>query len=127
MTAPQVTYAYFATYVSNHDGDTIVFRVDRGRLTHGIWDSPEWTVRLYGIDTWEMVGRDKAKGQVARDFTSMVLRGAQGITVQTIHPAERPVTMEKYGRILARVWADDNDLADLLRAAGHEKILGPIV
>jgi len=125
--APAVTYAYFAKYVSNHDGDTIVFDVDRGRLTHGFWDRPQWTVRLYDIDTWEMTGKDKARGVMARDFTAMVLRGAQRITVQTIHPDLRPPELEKYGRVLARVFADNNDLAALLRAAGHEKELGPIV
>jgi len=127
MSAPQVTYAYHATYVSNHDGDTIVLNVDRGQLTHGIWDRPQWTVRLYDVDTWEMTGKDKAKGVLARDFTSMVLRGAQRITVQTIHPDLRPPELEKYGRVLCRVFADDNDLADLLKAAGHEKEIGPIV
>jgi len=127
MTAPQVTYAYKAAYVSNHDGDTIVLDVDRGQLTHGIWDRPRWTVRLYDVDTWEVTGKDKAKGALARDFTSMVLRGAQRITVQTIHPDLRPPELEKFGRVLARVFADDSDLADLLKAAGHEKQLGPII
>jgi endonuclease YncB( thermonuclease family) len=127
MSAPSVTYAYHATYLANHDGDTVMFDVDRGQLTHGIWDRPRWTVRLYGIDTWEMTGKDHPKGVLARDFTQTVLLGARRITVQTIHPDLRPPELEKYGRILAHVFADDEDLADLLRAAGHEKQLGPII
>lgn len=127
MSAPAVTYAYHAAYVSNHDGDTILLRVDRGQITHGYHDFDEWTVRLYGIDTWEVTGKDKPKGLAARDFTASVLRAARRITVQTIHPDLRPPEMEKYGRVLGNVWADDELLADLLRANGHEKVIGPIV
>lgn len=127
MTAPNVTYAYHATYLSNHDGDTAVFRVDRGQLTHGIHDVPEWTIRLFGIDTWELTGADKDKGAAARAFTTAVLSRAHTITVQTIHPDLRPPELEKYGRVLARVFVDGEDLADLLRAGGHEKVLGSIV
>jgi endonuclease YncB( thermonuclease family) len=127
MSAPVPSYAYKATYLSNSDGDTIRLRVDRGQITHGILDDPTWTVRLYGIDTWERTGKDKAKGADAKTFTASVLSMAERIIVQTIHPDLRPPEMEKYGRVLCRVWADGVLLADLLRAAGHEKQIGPIV
>jgi endonuclease YncB( thermonuclease family) len=125
--APKPSYSYHATVLAVHDGDTITARVDRGQITHGILDDPTWTIRLYGIDTWEITGKDKAKGQAARDFTATVLRAAHKVTVQTIHPDLRPPELEKYGRLLCWVWADDELLADLLRANGHEKVIGPIV
>ena len=104
-----------------------MFEVDRGRITHGISDTPEWTVRLYGIDTWEMTGPNKDKGAAARAFTADVLTRAHIITVQTIHPDLRAPELEKYGRVLAAVWVDDDLLSDLLRAGGHEKQITPIV
>lgn len=127
MPAPRPNYAFHARYLSNHDGDTMVFEVDRGQLTHGIHDTPEWTVRLFGIDTWEMTGADRDKGAAAKAFTQDALTRAHTITVATIHPDLRPPELEKYGRVLAAVWVDDDLLSDLLRAAGHEKQLRPIV
>jgi endonuclease YncB( thermonuclease family) len=127
MTAPAPSYSYHATVIAVHDGDTATFRVDRGQITHGIKDDPTWTIRLFGIDCWELSGKNAAKGAKARDFTASVLHGAKLITVQTIHPVLRPPALEKYGRVLADVWADDALLADLLRANGHEKVLGSVV
>jgi endonuclease YncB( thermonuclease family) len=127
MTAPPPSYSYHATFLSNHDGDTIEFQVDRGQITHGIHDTPVWTVRLFGIDTWEMTGVQKDKGAAAKAFTHDVLTRAHTITVQTIHPALRAPELEKYGRVLCSVWADDELLSDLLRAGGHEKQIGPII
>lgn len=125
--APRPNYAHHATVLSVHDGDTITFRVDRGQITHGITDDPTWTVRLFGIDTWELSGAHKEKGAAARAFTADVLSKAHTITVQTIHPDLRPPALEKYGRVLAAVWVDDDLLSDLLRAGGHEKQIVPIV
>lgn len=127
MPAPHPNYAFHATVLTVHDGDTVRFSVDRGQITHGIHDTPEWTVRLHGIDTWELTGPNRDKGAAARAFTASVLSKAQVITVQTIHPDLRPPELEKYGRVLAAVWADDELLSDLLRAAGHEKHIPPIV
>lgn len=121
MSAPEVTYAYQASYISNHDGDTYDLRIDRGKLTHGIWDTPVWTVRLFAIDTWEVTGPNKVKGFLARDFARDVLVGASRIVVQTIHPALRPPELEKFGRVLVYVWANGQAMEDLLRANGHEK------
>jgi endonuclease YncB( thermonuclease family) len=125
MTTPRPNYAHHATVVSVHDGDTITFRVDRGQITHGITDDPTWTVRLFAIDTWELTGPDKLKGQAAKAFVLAALAGAHTITVQTIHPDLRPPELEKYGRVLAAVWVDDELLSDLLRAGGHEKQIPP--
>jgi len=127
MPAPRPSYSYHATVLTVHDGDTATFRVDRGQITHGIHDVPEWTIRLYGIDTWELTGKDKAKGQAAKAFTQDALSKAVVVTVQTIHPDLRPPELEKYGRVLCAVWVDDELLSDLLRAAGHEKVIPPIV
>lgn len=117
MAAPEPSYAYKATLLTVHDGDTFDLRVDRGRITHGILDDPTWTVRLFGIDCWEL---KQPMGPAARDFTLLQLQHGQ-IVVQTIHPDLRPPALEKYGRVLARVFVGDDDLADLLRSAGFEK------
>lgn len=118
MSAPIPNYAHRATFIEGHDGDSFWLSVDLGVNTHGIRFVMPMYVRLYGIDTWELT---QPKGVAARGFTIASLAGAQQITVQTIRPDGRQVGEEKYGRFLARVWADDAELADLLRAAGFEK------
>lgn len=129
MSAPVPNYACRARYLGGHDGDSFWLRVDRGQLTHGYKDDPSWYVRLAGIDCWEITGRPHpkdpthAKGRAAYDFTDAVLIKAKVITVQTLHPDDplKSPDLEKYGRVLAHVWVDDQLLADLLRENGHEK------
>lgn len=128
LTAPIPNFAHAASYIATHDGDSFWLRVDRGQLTQGIKDDPTWYIRLFGIDTWEVGGPkhpldlDRARGRAAKDFTALTLTATHRIIVQTIHPDLRPAELEKYGRILARVWVDGVLLEDLLRADGHEKV-----
>jgi endonuclease YncB( thermonuclease family) len=129
VSAPVPSYAYKASYLSGHDGDSFWLRVDRGILTHGIKDDPSWYVRLFGIDTWEISGpkhpldMDRSKGFAAAQATHQWLKAAKEIIIQTIHPDDRPPDLEKYGRVLARVWVDGQLLSDMLRRDGHEKVI----
>lgn len=128
MTPPVPNYAHKATFLSGHDGDSFWLRVDFGMSTHGVKLELPIYVRLYGIDTWEIPPAkgtkndpDFKKGHLAADFTSMTLVAAKKIIVQTLKPDGHNLEEEKYGRWLARVWADGDELPDLLRAGGHEK------
>jgi len=118
MTAPVPNYAHWATFEGAHDGDTFTLRVDFGKFSSGVRLAIPLTIRLYGFDAWEL---GQPLGPAARDFTTATLAAAKRITVATIKPDGGPVGLEKYGRFLARVWVDDTELADLLRANGYEK------
>ena len=120
MVAPIPNYAHKATFVKAHDGDSFWLNVDFGQLTMGVKLELPMYIRLWGIDTWEL---SQPKGPEARDFTTLKLSTAQKITVQTIKPDGTQVGLEKYGRWLARVWADDDELQDLLRSNGFEKVI----
>lgn len=113
-----VTWTHPATFVEpkaleRPDGDTFRLRLDLGTYC-GVRVDPVVRVRLEGIDTWEM---SQPGGAAARDFTLGALRAATDIVVQT----RRTVADETLGRVVARVWVDGADLAELLRAGGHEK------
>lgn len=125
MTAPLPNYVHRArlAHVDElagrsdpvHDGDTFYLRLDLGTYA-GTRIDPVIRVRLAGIDTYEL---REPLGPAARDFTRARLE--QGpVTAAT----EKPVVLfagETLGRVVARVWIGDSDLADLLRAAGYEK------
>lgn len=98
------------------DGDTFHLRLDLGTYV-GVRVDPVVRIRLAGIDTWEL---HQPNGLEARAFTlTQLLRGVP-VTVAT----EKPIVSaagETLGRTVGRVWIGDDDLADLLRAAGFEK------
>lgn len=112
MTPPLPNYAHTAKLLQEHDGDSFWLAVDFGRLSHGVNLILPLYIRLADIDCWEL---DQPKGIEARDYTSWILKSAGTITVQTFKD------LEKYGRVLCRVWADGDYLPDLLRAHGMEK------
>lgn len=125
---PQPNYCHHASWLAPHDGDSFWLSVDFGKLTAGVRLTLPLYFRLYGIDTWEIPSAAKSpldpgyeKGYAARDFTAATLAGAKEILVQTIRPTATTASEEKYGRVLADVWADGRLLSELLRQAGHEK------
>jgi endonuclease YncB( thermonuclease family) len=118
VSAPTPNYAHRATFLKGHDGDSFWLQTDFGMNTHGVRLSLPLYCRLYGIDALEL---SQKGGADARDFTNAALSSAKVITVQTIKPDGTYVGDEKYGRWLVRVWVDDQELADGLRAAGYEK------
>src|SRR6185295_17672657 len=85
------TTPFVARVVSVADGDTI--RVRDGR-------SGDWTVRVEGIDCPESGQRF---GGVARRFTRVAVFD-QVVTI-------RPMTRDRFGRIVARVIHDGKDLS----------------
>lgn len=100
---------YRAEYVDNYDGDTVTLRLDV---------YPGWykraSIRLRGVDTPEIRGdceAERARAVEARDRVRTLLRRVAEIEV-TIHD------IGKYGRPIADVVADGDDLADLLIRSG---------
>lgn len=131
MTPPVPNYVHYARLARPdeipkraqpvHDGDTFYLRVDLGTYTGNMRIDPVIQIRLKGIDTYELGDEVGDIGQAARDFTRQQLSGAGIVTVAT----EKPIVHTPFGttlsRTIAQVWVDDDDLADLLRAAGFEK------
>src|SRR6266498_3911003 len=118
MPAPVPNFAHPAFFLQGHDGDSFWLRVDFGMNTHGVRLILPLYVRLYGVDAVEL---SSPTGPAAAGFTTSTLAAAARIVVQTIKPSGSPVGEEKYGRWLCRVWCDDDELADLVQAAGFEK------
>lgn len=106
------TYAgpYRAAVTRVIDGDTVEARV---RLWPGIeYAGP---VRLSGVDAPELHARrpcERQAAQRARDYVAALLGGAGVITL-------RAVSVDKYGRPLARITVDGDDLTARLIATGH--------
>ena len=102
-----------AQFLGNYDGDTITVRA-------WIWPrhSVETGVRLAGIDAPELRGRcdaEKQAARAARDRLREMLTGARKIEL-------RDIEEDKYGgRVLARVFADDQDLAARMIGEGHAR------
>lgn len=102
MKAPEL-YNYRATVVSVYDGDTITVDVDLGfRLK-----SERMKLRLYGIDTPEMRGAEKAQGTVVRDWLREQILNKQ-IVMKTYRDSTG-----KYGRYLATIYIEDETTGEL--------------
>lgn len=104
-------YEYRAEYVSNYDGDTIRFMVDLG---FGI--NYKLKVRVARIDTPELRSRDKIlkeKAYEAKDRVKELLESAGEIILKTNKDRKG-----KYGRYIAEVLFDGNNLSDLLLNEG---------
>lgn len=104
---------YPAEVVRVIDGDTVVLRV---RLWPGIeYAGP---VRLADVDTPELRARqdcERHAARAARDFVARRLAAARRVEVSGVQ-------IDKYGRPLARVWVDDEDLASALVRDGHGRL-----
>ncbi len=88
-------------YRGCYDGDTCYFDLPEGA---------NLPVRLLGVDTPERKGRcpeEKVLALAAKGFSEGALRSARQIEL-------RRAGKDKYGRILARVLLNGQDLADLL-------------
>jgi len=86
-------YFYKAHVVSVYDGDTLTARIDLGFDT-----SVQHKLRLSGIDTPEIRGRDRVQGLKVRDIVRELVLG-KDIFVETVQDKQG-----KYGRYLAVVW-----------------------
>jgi endonuclease YncB( thermonuclease family) len=93
-----------------YDGDT--FFVDIVNYPDLV--GKDIAVRIYGIDTAEMRGGTpeiKAKAKLAKEYLKMILRNAKNIEL-------RNVKRGKYFRIVADVYADGNNVAEMMLKAG---------
>jgi len=93
-------FFYEAEVVKVIDGDTIDLMIDLGfDIHHAV------RVRLYGLNTPESKTSDeleKARGLAAKSYTSDWIKKTDRIFIQTVKDKT-----EKYGRILAKVYADE--------------------
>lgn len=109
MSVDASLYVYRAVVRSVYDGDTI--RVDWD-LGASIWMRNE-PIRLYGIDAPELRGEEREAGLAARDWLRERIDGKE-IVMRTIKDAKG-----KYGRYLAVVFREGEDINAALVAAGH--------
>lgn len=91
-------YFYENVYVTKvYDGDTITVDIDFGMDVC----LKNLKIRLYGIDSPELRGKDKEIGKVSRDFLkSLILK--KTIVLETIKDKKG-----KYGRYLGIVYLKD--------------------
>lgn len=92
-------YQYRALVTKVYDGDTITVDIDLG---FGTWQKGQ-KIRLYGIDTPEVRGTERAAGLVSRDW----LRNAilDTIIVVKTHKDKKG----KYGRWLGDIYLNQYD------------------
>jgi len=105
-------FCYRAVVRSVYDGDTIRVDIDLG-LDTWVHNVP---LRLYGIDTPEMRGEERPEGVKVRDYVRERIHNANKVTVETIKDRKG-----KYGRWLAIVWLDDENLNQTLVRTGRAR------
>ena len=92
------------------DGDTVVLNIDLGFSL-----KIEQVVRLYGINTPEMVGESRNAGMLAKAYMYGMIPPMSDVTVKTIKPND------KYGRYLAEIYqiGDPVSVNQKMITAGH--------
>jgi micrococcal nuclease len=108
MIAPN--YSYRARVRSVYDGDTIRVDVDLG---FGIW-AQDTALRLLGLNAPEVRGSEREAGLAVRD--ALLRRIPVGSEIMIVTKKDKT---EKYGRMLATLWHDGENLNDWLLAEGH--------
>jgi endonuclease YncB( thermonuclease family) len=117
------TLASFSAHAANYGSAVVaeitsVYDADTFRVNIANWPAiagERIPIRVRGVDAPEIRARCDAEKYAAREakqFTVAALRGAQ---VVELHNMDRG----KYFRILADVYVDGQNLAELLIAAGH--------
>lgn len=89
-------YLYKAKVKSNYDGDTITVDVDLGFKTY-----IEQKLRMARIDTPELRGAEKARGQMVRDYVRELIQGKE------VYIRTEKDTTGKYGRYIADLYYED--------------------
>ncbi|MEW8508937.1 MAG: thermonuclease family protein [Candidatus Thiodiazotropha sp.] len=107
MDAPGYTYRAIVTGV--YDGDTVTVDIDLGLST---WVHGE-KLRLHRIDAPEVRGADRPAGLESRDWLREKVLG-KTVIIQTVKDRKG-----KYGRYLAEIWLNRQNVNDLIVAAGH--------
>ena len=99
-----------AIYVKNYDGDTVTFNLPK---LHPIIGN-KIVVRINGIDTPEIKGKcekEKYNAQQAKNIVEDLLKDAERIDLKNLQRG-------KYFRLVADIYADGENLADILIDAG---------
>ncbi len=104
-------YEYKATVVKVYDGDTITVDFDLG---FGIVLKKQ-TIRLLGINTPEVRGKEKASGIISRDALRQRILGKQ-VVIKTSKDKKG-----KYGRWLGEVFMADENINKWLISEGYAK------
>jgi micrococcal nuclease len=129
-------YLYKVRLSGLYDADTIHVDVDLG---FGVWLEHQ-TLRLYGIDAWEMRGEERPKGQAAKAFAEQLLYypadmdPEERLTIGALPGNSRPAVIRtykdskgKYGRWLAEYFIQIGgawvNLNKQLVANGHAEIV----
>lgn len=105
-------FTYWSKVLRVIDGDTIEVRCDLGLYT-----SRRITVRVDGVDTSEMYGKQKPRGKKARRFVKRLLKKHKNqVTIKTKHS-------RSFDRWVADVYLGDSDvmLKDVIIEEGYEK------
>ena len=97
-------YLYEANVNEVYDGDTITVDIDLGL---GTWVHSE-KLRLHRINAPEVRGESRPQGIASRDWLREQILGKE-VIVQTIKDKKG-----KYGRYLAEVWLEGQNVNDLL-------------
>lgn len=90
-------YHYRGIVVSVYDGDSVTLHLDLGLK---VWLRDQ-KIRLYGIDTPEIRGPERAQGVQVRDFVRHYLPPETEVIVRTYKDQTG-----KFGRWLAEVWPE---------------------
>lgn len=107
MIEPTPAYVRNATFVSNHDGDTVTLALDHGRYP----DSKALTeavLRIRGLYCPEL---SETGGHEATVYAHDLLANAGRITAQTYKGS--------FARTVADVWVDGALFSELMIAAQH--------
>ena len=103
-------YQYKAKIIEVYDGDTITAMVDLG-----FFHFQQMKFRLYGINTPEIRGEERAQGMIVRDILRAMILDKE-VTINSYKDKQ-----EKYGRYLANIVIDGVDVNHWLVTNGHAK------
>jgi micrococcal nuclease len=107
----RIMYEYKATVTKVYDGDTITVDFDLG---FGIVLKKQ-TIRLFGINTPEVRGTEKADGIISRDALRQRILGKQ-VIIKTSKDKKG-----KYGRWLGEVFVKEENINQWLLEEGYAK------
>ena len=107
MSLPYDNNTYKVKPLRIHDGDTFTGEIDLGFNVRMVI-----TFRLEGLNTPEVVGKEKAAGLVSKAFLEDKTNNAKEVFVRT-------KKKEKYGRYLATVFCDGVNVNEQLIKEGY--------
>lgn len=118
MSIPTPQYCYRASYIDNHDGDTVTLLVSLGFEVRLVA-----VVRVAGINAPELA---TPAGPPAQQFAAAWLASAGPDHWPLVLASQKALTAigtEKYGRWLGQIWrvSDGQELGAALLAAGHAR------